>query len=220
MTHEKMTELEPLLEASGERNLRSIEITNGECPCHCLVHTEESTEESKKNTFEGNKSMFLGTLNEKAWREFLSEFNQKMESEITLDDFKEELWSTVVKYGEPVLMGTGLDEKARKELLNKMVKLREMRQKTGMINVKTLWSRIRFFPWFRATFTSWLYMMTKDHMKKHSKEYRQFLAEIGPEFFKRSLLTHRNAVGKESVGCLETIPKRESRYWRRTWRKT
>ena len=137
MTHEKMTELEPLLEASGERNLRSIEITNGECPCHCLAHTEESTEESKKNTFEGNKSMFLGTLNEKAWREFLSELNQKMESEITLDDFKEELWSTVVKYGEPVLMGTGLDEKARKELLNKMVKLRETRQKTGMINVKT-----------------------------------------------------------------------------------
>ena len=39
MTHEKMTELEPLLEASGERNLRSIEITHGECPCHCLAHT-------------------------------------------------------------------------------------------------------------------------------------------------------------------------------------
>ena len=32
-----------------------------------------STEESQKNTFEGNKSMFLGTLDDKAWREFLSE---------------------------------------------------------------------------------------------------------------------------------------------------
>ena len=30
--HEKMIELEPLLEASGERNLRSIDITHGECP--------------------------------------------------------------------------------------------------------------------------------------------------------------------------------------------
>ena len=78
-----------------------------------------STEESKKNTFEGNKSMFLGTLDEKAWREFLSEFNQETESETTLDDFKEEQWNTVVKFGEPVLMGTGLDEKARKELLSK-----------------------------------------------------------------------------------------------------
>ena len=43
---------------------------------------------------------------------------------------KEEMWNTVVKFVEPVLMGTGLDEKARKELLNKMVKLRETRQKT------------------------------------------------------------------------------------------
>ena len=48
-----------------------------------------STEESKEKTFEGNKSMFLGTLDEKAWREFLSDFNQETESETTLDDFKE-----------------------------------------------------------------------------------------------------------------------------------
>ena len=61
----------------------------------------------------------------------MSEFNQETESETTLDDFKEELWNTVVKFGEPVLMGTGLDEKARKELLSKIVKLRETRQKTG-----------------------------------------------------------------------------------------
>ena len=39
MTHEKMLELEPLLEALEERNLRSIEITIGECPCHCLAQT-------------------------------------------------------------------------------------------------------------------------------------------------------------------------------------
>ena len=37
--HEKMIELEPLLEAPGERNLRSIDITHGECPCHCLAQT-------------------------------------------------------------------------------------------------------------------------------------------------------------------------------------
>ena len=35
--HEKMIELESLLEASGARNLRSIDITHGECPCHCLA---------------------------------------------------------------------------------------------------------------------------------------------------------------------------------------
>ena len=85
-----------------------------------------SAEERQKNTFEGNKDMFLGTLDEKAWQDFLSEFNQEMKSETTLDDFKEELW----KFGEPVLMATGLDEKARKELLSKIVKLKETRRKT------------------------------------------------------------------------------------------
>ena len=74
--------------------------------------------------------MFLITLDEKAWREFLSEFNQKAETEAPLEGFKEELWDTVVKFEKPVLMGTGLDEKARKELLSKMTKLRETEQKT------------------------------------------------------------------------------------------
>ena len=34
----------------------------------------------------------------------------------------------------------------------------------------------------------------KDHMRKHQNEYRQFQAEIGPDAFKRPLLTHRNAI--------------------------
>ena len=89
-----------------------------------------SAEEREKNTFDGNKSMFLETLDEKAWQNFLSGFNHETKSETTLDNFKEELWNTVVKFGEPMLRGIGLDEKARKELLSKMVKLRETRQKT------------------------------------------------------------------------------------------
>ena len=89
-----------------------------------------SAEKREKNTFEGNKTVFLGTLNEDAWREFLSEFNREVNDEITLDDFKEELWDTVVKFGERVLMGTGLEEKARGELLSKMVELRKASLKT------------------------------------------------------------------------------------------
>ena len=53
-----------------------------------------------------------------------------MNDEITLDDFKEELWDTVVKFGELVLMGTGLGEKARGELLSEMVELRKASRKT------------------------------------------------------------------------------------------
>ena len=89
-----------------------------------------SAEGREKNTFEGNRDMFLGTLDEDAWREFLSDFNREVNGEITLDDFEEELWDTVVKFGEPVLMGTGLEEKARGEPLSKMVELRNASRKT------------------------------------------------------------------------------------------
>ena len=89
-----------------------------------------SAEESEKNTYVGNKAMFLGTMDEKAWREFLREFNREANSETTLNNVKEELWNAVVKFGELVLMATGLDEKARKKLLSRMVELRETQPKT------------------------------------------------------------------------------------------
>ena len=95
-----------------------------------------SAEESKKNTFEGKNWMFLDTLDEKSWQDFLSEFNQKVGLEAILDDFKREMWSTVIKFGESVLIGTGLNEKARNELLEMMISLREPKQKTGPTHVK------------------------------------------------------------------------------------
>ena len=89
-----------------------------------------SAERMEKNTFEGNKDAFLGTQDKDAWQRFLSDFNREAEEEITLDKFKEELWNTVVKFGEPVLMGTGLEENARGELLSKKVELRRTSKKT------------------------------------------------------------------------------------------
>ena len=92
-----------------------------------VLLTDEAREE---NTFEGNKDMFLAMLNEEAWRIFLEEFNQRVENKVRgVDDFKEELWSTEVKFGEPVLIGTGLDEKGREGLLEKMIGL--WKQNTG-----------------------------------------------------------------------------------------
>ena len=37
--HRVMMEVEPLLEASGKRNWRSIMSTHDEFPCHCLLQT-------------------------------------------------------------------------------------------------------------------------------------------------------------------------------------
>ena len=83
-----------------------------------------------------------------------------------------------------------------------------------LMEVRHVRSRTRFLPWFRATLTSWLYMVTKDHMKKYQKEFRQFLAGIGPEAFKRPLLTRRNAIttGWKRVGGVsrDTTKARES----------
>ena len=72
------------------------------------------------------------------------------------------------------------------------------------MEVKHVWSRIRFFSWFRATLTSRPYTLAKNHMKKHQKEYRQFLAEIGPVALNRPLLIHHNAIttGWKRVGKL------------------
>ena len=54
-------------------------------------------------TFEDNKDMIMSTLDEEASRSFLDEFNQRVENKVEVDGFKEELWNTVVKFGEPVL---------------------------------------------------------------------------------------------------------------------
>ena len=123
----------PPLASSTRKNLE-LPLSGETCNMGMILL---SAKESKKNTFEGNKWIFLSTLDEKTWLEFLSEFNQKAGTEATLESFKEDLWDTVVKFGELALMGTGLDEKARKELLDKMIKLRETEQKTKIMNVKT-----------------------------------------------------------------------------------
>ena len=50
-----------------------------------------SAERREKNTFEGNRDAFLGTLGKDAWQEFLSDFNREVDEDTTLDNFKEEL---------------------------------------------------------------------------------------------------------------------------------
>ena len=42
--HRVMMEVEPLLEASGRRNWRSIMLTHDEFPCHCLLQAQQSVQ--------------------------------------------------------------------------------------------------------------------------------------------------------------------------------
>ena len=183
VTHEKMMKLEPLLEASGKRNLRSINLTHGDCPCHCL---------SQKVWYPEHSNICLTWDVEEVRPTGLPDHQQKVNL------FKEE---NLTKYRQSTAPTA---QSIHVIYYNRRLELFETACKVFSIpmEVRHVWSRIRFLPWFRATLTSWLYTVTKDHMKKHQKEYRQFLAETGPEPFKRLWLTHRNAIitGWKRVG--------------------
>ena len=185
MTHEKMMEFDPLLEASGERNLRSINLIHGEGPCHCLAQTVWYPEHSNLCLIcdvEEFRSIGLREHQQKVTLFVVS-------SMLALRCIKE----NVTKYREskaPTVDSLhAIDYSRRLELFETACKVFSI-----PIEVRHVWSRIRFFPRFRATLTFLLYTVTKDHMKKHQSEYRQFLAKIGTEAFKRPLLTHRNVI--------------------------
>ena len=204
--HEKMMELEPLLEISGERNLRSIEITHGECPCHSLAQTV---------WYPNHVNLCLVWDVEEIRSVGLPDHRQKVtllvgSTMLALRWIEENVTKyreTKTPTAEPIY---AIDYSRRLELFETACKVFSI-----PMEVRHVWSRLRFFPWFRATLTSWLYIVTKGPMRKYQKEYRQFQAEIGPEAFKRPLLTHRNAITtgwKRVAECPETLPRRESRY--------
>ena len=73
---------------SSRKNLK-LPLTSEPSSMGIVLLTDEAREE---NNFEGNKDMFLSTLDEEAWRRFLDEFNQRVENKVCgVDDFKEEL---------------------------------------------------------------------------------------------------------------------------------
>ena len=157
-THEKMMELEPLLEAPGERNLRSIDLTHGECPCHCLAQTV---------WYPDHANLCLIWDVEEIRSLGLPDHQQKVtilvaRTMLALRWIEE----NVTKYREsktPTAESIyAIDYSRRLELFETACKVFAI-----PMEVRHVWSRLRFFPWFRATLTSWLYMITKDHMRKY-----------------------------------------------------
>ena len=208
--HEKVKELEPLLEASGERNLRSIDLTHGVCPCHCLAQTVWYPDQANLCLiWDVEEIRSLGLI----------EHQQKV-TILVVSTMLALRWmeENIAKYREsktPTAESIhAIDYSRRLELFETACKVFAI-----PMEVRHVWSRLRFFPWFRATLTSWLYVVTKDHMRKHQKEYRQFQAEIGPDAFKRPLLTHRNAittgwkrvgrVSRDNTRARESIPEED-----------
>ena len=174
-----MMELEPLLEASGERNLRSIDLTHGDCPCHCLAQTVWYPDHANLCLI---RSLGLPEHQQKVTILVVSTTLALRCMEENIAKYRESKTPTAESIH-------AIDYSRRLELFETACKVFAI-----PMEVRHMWSRLRFFPWFRATLISWLYVVTKDHMRKHQKEYRQFQAEIGPDAFNRPLLTHRNAI--------------------------
>ena len=167
--HEKMMELEHLLEASGERNLRSIDLTHGDCPCHCLAQTV---------WYPDHANLCLIWDVEEIRSLGLPDHQQKV-TILVVSTMLALRWieENVAKYRKlktPTAESIyAIDYSRRLELFETACKVFAI-----PMEVRHVWSRLRFFPWFRATLTSWLYMVTKDHMRKYQKECRQFQAKI------------------------------------------
>ena len=187
--HEKMRELEPLLEASGKRNLRSIDLTNGDCPAQRVWYPDHA---NLCLIWDVEEIRLLG----------LPDHQQKV-TILVVSTMLALQWieENIAKYREsktPTAESIhAIDYSRRLELFETACKVFAI-----PMEVRHVWSRLRFFLWFSATLTSWLYMVTKDHKRKYQKEYRQFQAEIGPEAFRRPLLTHLKAIttGWKRVG--------------------
>ena len=165
--------------------------------CHCLAQTPWYPEQS---------NLCLIWDVEELWSLGLSDHQQKVTLfVVSLMLVLQWIEENVTKYREsraPTVESThAIDYSRRLELFEIACKVF-----AEPMEVRHLWSRIRFFSWFRATLKSWLYTLTRNHMKKHQKEYRRFLAEIAKTLLKdlaqRPLLNHRNAIttGLKRVG--------------------
>ena len=147
-TLEKMLELEPLLEGSGERNLRSIDITYGECPSNCLAQTVWYPEHSNLCLVwdvEEIRSIGLPDHRHKVTTLVVSTMLALRWIEENVTKNRESKTPTT----ESIY---AIDYSRRLQLFETACKVFAI-----PMEVKHVWSRIRFFPWFRATLIGFIW---------------------------------------------------------------
>ena len=183
--HRVMMEVEPLLEASGKRNWRSIMLTDDEFPCHCLLQTWWCPERS-------NLVLIWDS------GELLSMGLPHSSRPITIVIVGVMM---AIRWLEAHVRENNRQEAPTREELQKLdclkdLDLFETRCKSLNIpmEVEKIWARRRLMPWFRAKMTAWLSEYAKKHMPKHGRVYSGYQLNIGAGAFKRALVTHRNAV--------------------------
>ena len=194
-------EVEPLLEASGKRNWRSIMLTHDEFPCHCLLQTWwypgrsnlvliwECGELPSMGLPDSSRPItivIVGVMMAIRWLEAHVKENNRQEAQ-TIEQLQE------------LNCLTDLD------LFETMCKILNI-----PMEVKKIWTRRRLMPWFRANMTAWLYEYAKKHMSKHGRVYSTYQLDIGAGAFKRAFVTHRNAV-TTAVKRISRMSERDGR---------
>ena len=144
-THEKMMESEPLLEASGERNLRSIDITHGECPCHCLAQTVWYPEHSNLCLVRAVEEVRSIGLPDHRQKVTILVMNTTLALRL-IEEYVTKYRKSKTPTAESIYAN---DYSSRLELCETACKVLAI-----TMEVRRVWSSIRFFPWFPATLTS------------------------------------------------------------------
>ena len=146
--HRVMMEVEPLLEASGKRNWRSIMLTHDEFPCHCLLQTWWYPKRSNLMLiWDSGELLSMG-----------------------LPDSSQPITIVIVgvimaiRWLEAHVREKNRQEAPTKEQLRKLDCLKDLDLFETMckilnipMEVKKIWARKRLMPWFRANMTAWFY---------------------------------------------------------------
>ena len=169
--HRVMMEVEPLLEASGKRNWRSIMLTHDEFPCHCLLQTWWYPKRSNLMLiWDSGELLSMG----------LPDSSQPVTIVIVGV-------MMAIRWLEANVRENNRQEAPTRGQLQKVDCLKDLDLFETMckvlnipMEVRKIWARKRLMPWFRASMTAWL--------------YSEYQLDIGAGAFKRALVTHRNAV--------------------------
>ena len=178
-------EVEPLLEASGKRNWRSIMLTHDEFPCHCLLQTWWYPKRSNLMLIWDSGELLSMVLPDSLQPVTIVIVGVMM----------------AIRWLEAHVRENNRQEAPTREQLRKLDCLKDLDLFETMckvlnipMEVKKIWARKRLTPWFRANMTAWLYEYAKKHTSKHGRVYSEYQLDIGAGAFKRALVTHRNAV--------------------------
>ena len=183
--HRVMMEVEPLPEASGKRNWKSIMLTHYNFPCHCLVQTWWYPERSNLVLIWDSGELLSMGLPDSSRPITIVILGVMMavrclEAHVRENNRQEALTREKLQK---------LDCLKYLDLFERMCKILN-----SPMEVKKIWARRRLMPWFRDNMTAWLYEYAKKHMSKHGRVYSGYQLDIGAGAFKRAFVTHRNAV--------------------------